>query len=131
MMPTTVATVAYLVASLLFIVSLRGLSEQKSAQRGNLAGVIGMLLAVAVSALGLFGLESGETTRTANDALALYGGAVAIGAIIGSLVAARVQMTAMPELVAVLHSFVGVAAVLVGIGTEIEGGSIDVAHFVE
>ena len=131
MMPTTVATVAYLVASMLFIVSLRGLSEQKSAQGGNLAGVIGMLLAVAVSALGLFGLEVGETTRTTNDALGLFGGAIAIGALIGSIVAARVQMTAMPELVAVLHSFVGVAAVLVGIGTEIESGSIDVAHFVE
>ncbi len=131
MMPTTVATVAYLVAGMLFIVSLRGLSEQKSAQRGNLAGVIGMLLAVAVSSLGLFGLERGETARTANDALGLYGGAVAVGALIGSLVAARVQMTAMPELVAVLHSFVGVAAVFVGIGTQIEGGSIDVAHFIE
>ena len=131
MMPTTVATVAYLVASMLFIVSLRGLSEQKSAQRGNLAGVIGMLLAIAVSALGLFGLERGELTRTTNDALGLYAGAVAIGALIGSIVAARVQMTAMPELVAVLHSFVGVAAVLVGIGTEIEGGTLDVAHFVE
>jgi NAD(P) transhydrogenase subunit beta len=132
MMPTTVATVAYLVAAMLFIVSLRGLSEQKSAQSGNLAGVIGMLLAVAVSALGLFGLEVGETTRTANDALGLFGGAIAIGALIGSVVAARVQMTAMPELVAVLHSFVGVAAVLVGIGTEIEAaGSLDVAHFVE
>jgi NAD(P) transhydrogenase subunit beta len=132
MMPTTVATVAYLVAAMLFIVSLRGLSEQKSAQGGNLAGVIGMLLAVAVSALGLFGLEVGETTRTANDALGLFGGAIAIGALIGSVVAARVQMTAMPELVAVLHSFVGVAAVLVGIGTEIEAaGSLDVAHFVE
>ncbi|HEX4462182.1 MAG TPA: NAD(P)(+) transhydrogenase (Re/Si-specific) subunit beta [Polyangia bacterium] len=131
-MPTTVATVAYLVAAMLFIVSLRGLSEQKSAQGGNLAGVIGMLLAVAVSALGLFGLEVGETTRTANDALGLFGGAIAIGALIGSVVAARVQMTAMPELVAVLHSFVGVAAVLVGIGTEIEAaGSLDVAHFVE
>jgi H+-translocating NAD(P) transhydrogenase subunit beta len=135
MLPPTVATVAYLVAGLLFIVSLRGLSEQKSAQGGNLAGVIGMLLAIAVSALGLFGLERGETTRTSNDALAVYGGAIAIGALFGSLVAARVQMTAMPELVAVLHSFVGVAAVLVGIGTQIEvpegGAALDTAHFIE
>ena len=132
MMPTTFPTVVYLVAGILFILSLRGLSTQSSAQRGNLLGIIGMVLAVAVSAVGLFGLELGETTRSTDRVLELYGGCLAIGALVGAAVAARVQMTAMPELVAVLHSFVGVAAVLVGIGTLMEAGSaIDLAHYVE
>ena len=131
-MPTTVATVVYLVAGILFILSLRGLSTQGSAQRGNVLGIVGMVLAVAVSAVGLFGLERGETAHATTNVLGLYGAAVAIGALVGALVAARVQMTAMPELVAVLHSFVGVAAVLVGIGTQMEAnGSIDLAHYVE
>jgi NAD(P) transhydrogenase subunit beta len=131
-MPTTVATVVYLVAGILFILSLRGLSAQASAQRGNWLGFVGMLLAVAVSVVGLFGLERGETASASSNVLAIYGGALAFGALIGGAVAARVQMTAMPELVAVLHSFVGVAAVLVGIGTLMEAnGHIELAHYVE
>jgi NAD(P) transhydrogenase subunit beta len=131
-MPTTVPTVVYLVAGILFILSLRGLSTQSSAQRGNVLGIIGMLVAIAVSVVGLFGLEQGETTRATTNVLAIYGGAIALGGLIGGFVAARVQMTAMPELVAVLHSFVGVAAVLVGIGTQMESnGNIDLAHYIE
>ncbi|MGZ3427628.1 MAG: NAD(P)(+) transhydrogenase (Re/Si-specific) subunit beta [Polyangia bacterium] len=131
-MPITVPTVVYLVAGILFILSLRGLSTQGSAQHGNLLGFIGMVLAVAVSVVGLFGLEQGETTRATTNVLGIYGGAIALGALVGAFVAARVQMTAMPELVAVLHSFVGVAAVLVGIGTQMEAnGAIDLAHYVE
>ena len=132
MMPTTVPTVVYLVAGILFILSLRGLSAQGTARRGNVLGVVGMVLAIAVSVIGLFGLEVGETTRSTDNVLAIYGGALALGSLVGGLVAARVQMTAMPELVAVLHSFVGVAAVLVGIGTLMEAGSaIELAHYVE
>ncbi|MDB4967089.1 MAG: pntB [Myxococcales bacterium] len=133
-MPPTVATVVYLVAGLLFILSLRGLSEQASAQKGNWLGIIGMVLAVAVSVAGLFGFERGEAEAAGatTNVLAVYGGAIALGALIGGFVAARVQMTAMPELVAVLHSFVGVAAVLVGLGTLQEAGAhIDLAHYVE
>jgi H+-translocating NAD(P) transhydrogenase subunit beta len=131
-MPTTFPTVVYLVAGILFILSLRGLSTQGSAQRGNLLGIVGMVLAVAVSVVGLFGLERGETLRSTDHVLEVYGGCLALGALIGGAVAARVQMTAMPELVAVLHSFVGVAAVLVGIGTQMEAnGNIDLAHYVE
>jgi NAD(P) transhydrogenase subunit beta len=131
-MPITVPTVVYLVAGILFILSLRGLSTQVGAQRGNLLGIVGMVLAVAVSVVGLFGLEQGETTRATTNVLGIYAGAIALGSLIGAMVAARVQMTAMPELVAVLHSFVGVAAVLVGIGTQMEAnGSIDLAHYVE
>ena len=131
-MPTTFPTIVYLVAGILFILSLRGLSTQSSAQRGNWLGVIGMVLAVTVSVIGLFGLERGETVRSTDHVLEVYGAALAFGALVGGFVAARVQMTAMPELVAVLHSFVGVAAVLVGIGTLMEAGStIELAHYVE
>lgn len=103
-MPTSLSTIAYLVAGVLFIMSLGGLSTQKTARRGNAYGIAGMLLALGVTA---FSLES-------------YGVlAVAIGAgcIIGSLLALRVEMTSMPELVAALHSFVGLAAVLVGVAS--------------
>ncbi len=93
----------YLAAGLLFILSLGGLSKQATAQRGNLYGVFGMVIALAATAIGTKQLDLGP--------LAI---AVALGGAIGALLAARVAMTAMPELVAVLHSFVGAAAVLVG-----------------
>ena len=103
-MPQTFVTVAYLAAALLFILSLSGLSTQESARRGNLFGMTGMALAILVTALG---------PRTGNygviAAMLLAGGAV------GAVVAFRVGMTAMPQLVAILHSFVGLAAVLVGV----------------
>ena len=103
-MSPTLVTAAYLVAAVLFILSLSGLSGQETARRGNAYGIAGMLIAVAVTALnvGNFG------------ALA---GAIAVGALVGAVLAARVAMTSMPELVAVLHSFVGLAAVLVGIAS--------------
>lgn len=131
-MPPTVETVVYLAAGLLFIGSLRGLSEQESAPRGNFFGGVGMLLAVGVSVIALFGVERGESVPSTPHLLMAYGAALMVGALIGAAVAARVPMTAMPELVAVLHSFVGVAAVLVGLGTLTEAGSaIDLAHYIE
>jgi NAD(P) transhydrogenase subunit beta len=102
-MPESLVTVAYLIAGILFILSLAGLSEQDSARRGNVFGIVGMLIAVSATAL------SGKV-----GGYPLLIGCVAIGGLIGALLAARVAMTAMPELVAILHSFVGLAAVLVG-----------------
>jgi NAD(P) transhydrogenase subunit beta len=132
MLPNTVSVVIYLVAGILFILSLRGLSAQKSARKGNVLGFVGMLLAVAISVVGLFGIERDAQVSTAGSVLAAYGGALLVGGLIGGFVAARVQMTAMPELVAMLHSFVGLAAVLVGLGTQLESGrDIDIAHYVE
>ncbi len=96
-------TVAYLVAAVLFILSLRGLSSQETARRGNLYGIVGMAIAVLAT------LTSGDIA-----AYEYVIPAVGVAAIIGALLAARVAMTAMPELVALLHSFVGLAAVLVG-----------------
>ena len=91
---------AYLLASILFILSLRGLSHPLSARRGNLFGMIGMALAIL-------------TTLAISRRIDLAIGALAIGAVIGVIVSRRVQMTQMPELVAAMHSLVGLAAVLI------------------
>src|SRR5687767_12237771 len=103
-MPETLVTVAYLVAGILFIQSLGGLSAQASARRGNTYGIVGMAIAIAVTAFGPW---------SPNYAILLA--MLVGGGAIGAALAARVQMTAMPQLVAILHSFVGLAAVLVGL----------------
>ncbi len=108
-----VISVAYLIAGVLFIRSLGGLSKQETAKDGNLYGMVGMALAVVVTAI-MWSSGAGAGSRSG---LALLGGAVLIGTLIGSGLARRVEMTGMPELVAVLHSFVGLAAVLVGLSS--------------
>ena len=108
-MPETLVTIAYLAAGLLFIFSLGGLSAQESARRGNVYGMAGMLIAVLVTAFG---------PRV--DSYTVLTVALVIGGAIGALLAARVGMTSMPQLVAILHSFVGAAAVLVGIATALD-----------
>jgi H+-translocating NAD(P) transhydrogenase subunit beta len=101
--------VSYLGAAVLFILSLGGLSKQETSRRGNIYGVLGMALAIATT---VFGVQFGG--------LVVLIPAMLIGAAIGGSVAARVEMTQMPQLVAMLHSFVGLAAVLVGISTYID-----------
>ncbi len=98
-----VITVSYIAATILFILALGGLSNQEKARRGNLYGIIGMALAIiaTVSAPGV----------TSYMEIII---AMAIGGIIGFTLAMKVEMTQMPELVAILHSLVGMAAVLVG-----------------
>jgi NAD(P) transhydrogenase subunit beta len=96
------AVLAYLAAGVLFILALRGLSSPESSQAGNRNGMIGMALAV------------GTTLVLHPTGLPLIIGAIAIGGGIGWVIAQRIQMTAMPELVAGFHSLVGMAAVLVG-----------------
>ena len=103
-MPETLVTVAYLVAGLLFIQSLGGLSAQASARRGNLLGIAGMVIAITATAFGPW-----SPNYPVMLAMLVAGG------VIGAVLASRVQMTAMPQLVAILHSFVGLAAVLVGL----------------
>ncbi len=102
-MPESLVTIAYITAGMLFILSLGGLSAQESARRGNLFGIAGMLIAVIATMLG-------PQVTSYGTLLAM----LAIGGGIGAVLAARVEMTAMPQLVAMLHSFVGAAAVLVG-----------------
>ena len=103
-------SLAYILAALLFILALAGLSKQKTAQRGNNLGILGMVLALAATVLACV------ATSAINPgvAVAIILVAVAIGGCIGVWKALRVPMTGMPELVAMLHSFVGAAAVLVG-----------------
>ncbi len=98
--------VPYLVAGVLFILSLGGLSSQESARRGNILGMLGMVIAIVATLLH----EGVGITRT-------LVGSMVIGSIIGFVLAKRVVMTGMPQLVAILHSFVGLAAVLVGIAS--------------
>ena len=102
-MPEGIVTVAYIAATILFILALGGLSHPETARRGNLYGIIGMSIAMLATIFGVV---------TANY-LMLIAGLIA-GGIIGLILARRVQMTQMPELVAILHSLVGLAAVLVG-----------------
>ena len=111
-MSTGMISSAYIAASILFILSLGGLSGQETARRGNLFGILGMGLAIAVTVF---------TPKVGNYGLIL--GLMVLGGGIGAIVAARVQMTAMPQLVALLHSLVGLAAVLVSIGTYIDPDS--------
>ena len=111
----SIATAAYIVAALLFILALAGLSKQESARRGVVYGVSGM--AIALVATFILVLANGSLVP---DDVTLYLGvgllvvAVVIGAVIGLWRARVVEMTGMPELIALLHSFVGLAAVLVG-----------------
>jgi H+-translocating NAD(P) transhydrogenase subunit beta len=107
MTATAAASAAYIVAGLLFILSLAGLSRHETAKAGNGFGIAGMAIALAATI--------GVATRSISAAgITLLAVAMVIGAAIGLWRARRVEMTGMPELIAMLHSFVGLAAVLVG-----------------
>jgi len=110
-MSVTLATVSYIGATILFILSLGGLSNPETSRRGNLYGMIGMTIAVLATVMGPQVTKAG------------YGwivGAMAVGAVIGIYAARTVKMTQMPELVALMHSLVGLAAMLVGFANYID-----------
>lgn len=104
-------SMAYLLAGVLFIRSLGGLSQQETARSGNLTGIVGMALAVVLTVI--VWVADGATLPAVGQLAVAMG----VGAAVGVLVARRVEMTGMPELVAMLHSFVGLAAVLVGVSS--------------
>ena len=108
-MSSGLISVAYVVASILFILSLGGLAHQESARRGNWYGVAGIVIALAAT---MAGFETADLTWVV--------AAMVIGAAIGLPIANKVEMTQMPQLVALLHSFVGLAAVLVGFASYID-----------
>ncbi|MEH6697549.1 MAG: NAD(P)(+) transhydrogenase (Re/Si-specific) subunit beta [Brevundimonas sp.] len=110
-MTASLAALAYLVSGVLFILSLRGLSSPETSRRGNTFGMVGMALAIAVT-LATLGLTDALDPLT----LGLIAGGVIVGGGAGALIAARVQMTQMPQLVAAFHSLVGMAACLVAVG---------------
>ncbi|MGZ5583930.1 MAG: NAD(P)(+) transhydrogenase (Re/Si-specific) subunit beta [Usitatibacter sp.] len=118
-----VTTVAYLVAGVLFIRSLGGLSKQETASKGSSSGALGMTIAIAITAAAWAarGMEGWVTA-------VLLIAALVIGGAIGATLARRVEMTNMPELVAILHSFVGLAAVLVGFASYLSPSAASYAH---
>jgi H+-translocating NAD(P) transhydrogenase subunit beta len=134
----------YIIAGVLFILSLAGLSKQTTARMGNVSGMVGMVLALAATIIqsvneSWLASKSGiaaihETRLSPEITLALILAVLAIGAFIGVPIARKVEMTQMPELIAMFHSFVGMAAVLVGFNSfavppEAAGGGA--VHLVE
>jgi len=103
-MATTLLTLAYLVASVLFILALRGLSHPETSRQGNMFGMIGMAVAIVATLLKP-GMDIGG--------IALVIAGLALGGTLGTIVAQRIQMTSLPQLVAAFHSLVGLAAVFV------------------
>ena len=126
MISSQIQLASYLFAAILFILALGGLSSQESAKRGVMYGIIGMAIAIISTVLG-------EGVQGQINIII----AIAIASVIGVIVARRVEMTSMPQLVAILHSFVGLAAVLVGFGSYIDpstlalSGSEHTIHLVE
>ena len=108
-MSIEILSASYIGASILFILSLGGLSNQESAQRGNIFGIAGMGLAIIAT---IFSAKAG------NHLLILI--MITAGGMIGLLIARRVEMTAMPQLVAILHCLVGLAAVIIGLASFLE-----------
>jgi NAD(P) transhydrogenase subunit beta len=114
-MTASLATVAYIGATILFILSLGGLSNPETARRGNLFGMVGMAIAVLATILG---------PRVTPAGYAWIVGALVIGGSVGLFAAKKVQMTQMPELVALMHSLVGLAACLVGFASYVDTSTV-------
>ena len=129
-MNTTIIGFAYLLSGVLFILALKGLSSPVSARKGNTYGMLGMAIAVATTLVGAgSGLELSSYTNIII--------AVAIGGLFGSILARKISMTALPQLVAAFHSLVGLAAVFVAIGAYknpgafFDGGIISTGSMIE
>jgi NAD(P) transhydrogenase subunit beta len=118
MMSANLGALLYLVAGVLFILALRGLSNPESSRRGNMFGMIGMLIAIVTT------LAAHPPAGVGAWVLVVIG--IAIGGGIGAVTARRVPMTAMPELVAAFHSLVGMAAVLVAAGALYAPAAFDI-----
>ena len=114
-MSASLATVSYIGAIILFILSLGGLSNPETSRRGNLYGIIGMTVAVLATVFG---------PRVTGAGIPWIIGAMVVGGSIGFYAARTVQMTQMPELVALMHSLVGLAAVLVGYASYIDTSTV-------
>ncbi|MEZ0309953.1 MAG: Re/Si-specific NAD(P)(+) transhydrogenase subunit beta [Ramlibacter sp.] len=118
-MTDSLATVSYIGATILFILSLGGLANPETARRGNVFGMIGMAIAVLATLLG---------PRVTPAGYAWIIGALVVGGSIGLIAAKKVQMTQMPELVALMHSLVGLAACLVGFASYVDTSTVFPTH---
>jgi len=114
-MNASLATVSYIASTILFILSLGGLSNPETARRGNVFGMVGMALAVLATVLG---------PRVTPGGYAWIVGALVVGGAVGLIAARKVQMTQMPELVALMHSLVGLAACLVGFASYVDTSTV-------
>jgi NAD(P) transhydrogenase subunit beta len=126
-MLTSAVQGVYLVAAVLFVLSLAGLSKQETARRGNLLGMVGMGLALAATVV----LSVDSSQRDPLVTLLLIALVLVIGVSVGTWRARSVEMTQMPEMIAMLHSFVGIAAVLVGFNSYLTETHADAVHLVE
>jgi H+-translocating NAD(P) transhydrogenase subunit beta len=128
-----IAALLYLVSGVLFIMSLRGLSSPESSRQGNMFGMVGMAIAIVTTILAIGGVSLDGLTW------GMIAGGMLIGGLIGAAIAARVAMTAMPQLVAAFHSLVGLAAVFVAAAAMyapadfhiLQGGQIKMASLIE
>src|SRR5512137_266267 len=110
-MPANIVAIAYVGAAILFILSLGGLSNPETSRRGNVFGIIGMTIAVLATVFG---------PRVTAAGIPWIVGSLLVGGSIGLYAARKVQMTQMPELVALMHSLVGLAACLVGFASYVD-----------
>jgi len=112
-------TAAYIIAAILFIASLSGLSSQETAKQGNFFGIIGMTIAV-IATIGAM-VNTGNAGAWSYSLVAIL---MVIGSVIGIRLATKVEMTSMPELIAILHSFVGLAATVIGFNSYLDHSAL-------
>ena len=115
-MSANLSAIFYLISGVLFILALRGLSSPETSRQGNFFGIVGMIIAVVITFLSIGNFSSGFLY------VLIF---LLVGGIIGSFIAYKIPMTAMPELVAGFHSLVGLAAVFVAIGAFINPGAFN------
>ncbi|MFC4345624.1 NAD(P)(+) transhydrogenase (Re/Si-specific) subunit beta, partial [Cupriavidus numazuensis] len=125
-------TLLYLIASVCFIQALKGLSHPASARKGNAFGMIGMAIAVVTTLVLIIKLKNeflaaGTAQSSVASGLALIFGALVVGGGIGAYVAKKVEMTKMPELVAAMHSLIGLAAVFIAVAAVAEPSAFGIA----
>ncbi|RRD47478.1 NAD(P)(+) transhydrogenase (Re/Si-specific) subunit beta [Tessaracoccus sp. OH4464_COT-324] len=120
----------FIFAGIMFILALAGLSRHETAKKGNAFGILGMFFAIVATNFAIGYTDIVTSNIQFGSAIALYV-AITLGAVIGIWRARQVEMTGMPELIALLHSFVGMAAVLVGFNVHFVGHSSDLLHAIE
>ena len=117
-MSASIVAILYLISALLFIFALRGLSHPESSRRGNMFGIVGMIIAIITTLMFKSVLSYSE-----------IGSAILVGGLIGTFIALKIQMTALPQLVAAFHSLVGLAAVLVAGAAFYDPASFNIGEF--
>ena len=127
-MPVSLVTASYLGATILFILSLGGLSNPETAKRGNWYGIVGMAIAVLATVFGYRALMAGDQPIVTGNGYAFIVGAMVVGGAVGLWAARNVKMTQMPELVAIMHSLVGFAACTIGFASYIDTSTVFPTH---